>query len=201
VSIGIHEGFVIFSRHSGDLPERKKEVSWILLVVVLLNQELPWDLTSCVTIVTKQRVVVGEVDRESTQRQVIVAAEDRRRQRAEVYARIVETGVVEICHMMGMADTAQEEYCHVDIAAELGDRSCCRGSYSHCTQVSPAGIAGGCMSASDPYLVACPALPADDVRSSCRRRCFPPTRSSGWEEMRSERSGNEDIGKEYTDSH
>lgn len=111
----------------------------------------------------------GEVDRESRQRQVIVAAEDRRRQQAEAYARTVEIGAVEIYHMMGMADTAQEEYCHVDIEAELGDRSCCKGSCSHCTQASQAGTVGGCMIASYPYLVACPALPADDVHSSCRR--------------------------------
>jgi hypothetical protein len=141
-----------------------------------------------------------EVDRESRQRQVIAAVEDKR-QRAEVYARIVEIGAVEICHMMSMADTVQEEYCHVDIAAELGDRNCCMGSCNHCTQVSQAGIADGCMSVSYPYLAACPALPADDVHSSCQRRCFPPTRRSGWEEKRSERSGNEDIGKEYPDGH
>ena len=49
---------------------------------------------------------MGEVDRESKQRQVTVAAEDRRRQRAEVYAHIVEIGAVEICHKMDMADTA-----------------------------------------------------------------------------------------------
>jgi hypothetical protein len=168
------------------------------LAVVLAKQELSSDLTLCVTIVRRQRVAMGEVDRESRQLQVIVAAEDKRRQRAEVYASIVEIGAAGTCHTMDMADTAQEEYCHVDIAVELGDRSCCRGSCNHCTQASRAGIAGGCMSASYPYLVACPALPADDVRSSCRRRCFPPTRSSGWEEMR---SGNEDIGKEYPDGH
>jgi hypothetical protein len=46
--------------------------------VVLVKQELSWDLTSCVTIVRRQRVAVGEFDRESRQRQVIVAAEDRR---------------------------------------------------------------------------------------------------------------------------
>ncbi len=112
----------------------------------------------------------GEVDRESTQRQVIVAAEDKRRQQVEGYVCIVEREAAEISHMMGMADIAREECRHVDIAVELGDRSCCRGSCSHCRQASRADIAGDYMSASYPYLVACPALPADDVHSSCRRR-------------------------------
>ena len=76
------------------------------MVVLLLKQELSRGLTSCATIVRKRRIVVGEVDRESKQRQVTVAAEDRRRQRAEVYAHIVEIGAVEICHKMDMADTA-----------------------------------------------------------------------------------------------
>jgi hypothetical protein len=132
---------------------------------------------------------------------VIVAAEDRRRQRVEGYARIVETEVVEICHKMDMADTAQEEYRHVGIAAELGGRSCCRGSCSHCRQASLADTADDYMAVSYSYLVACHALPADDVRSSCRRGCFPPTRRSRWVEMRSERSGNEEISKEYAEGH
>jgi hypothetical protein len=107
---------------------------------------------------------------------VIVAAEDKRRRQAEGYARIVEREAVEICHMRRKADIVQEEYLHVDTAVEFEDRRCYMGSCSHCRRALLAGTAGDYMSASFPYLVACPALPADDVHSSCRRRCCPPTR-------------------------
>ena len=139
---------------------------------------------------------MGVFDMGSTQRQAIAAAEDKKKQQVEEYARIVEMEEVGICHMMGTAHTAQEEYRHVDIAAELEDRSCCRDSCNRCTQASPTGTVDDYTNVSYPYLVARPALPADDVHSSCRRRCFPPTRSPGWEEMRSERSGNEDVGRD-----
>jgi hypothetical protein len=195
------DDFAMLSRCSGYLLEVGKEFWLFSLVVVMAKQELSLGQASCVTTVRSLRVVMGEADRESTQLQAIVAAEDKKRQQVEGYARIVETEAAAICHMMGMADIVQEEYRHVDIVAELEDRSCCRDSCTHCRQASPAGIAGDYMSASFPYLVVCPALPADDVHSSCRRRCFPPTRSSGWEEMRSERSGNDDIGKMYTKGH
>lgn len=195
------DGVALFSRYTGYSLEVERK-SWLLLAAApLVEREQSWDLTSCVTIVRSLRVVVWEFDKELTQLQAIVAAENKRKHWVEGYARTVGTEAVVIYHMMGMADIVQEEYRHVDIEVEVEDRSCCTGSCSHCRQASLVGIAGDDMSASCPYLVACLALPADDVHSSCRRICFPPTRCSGRKEMRSERLGNKDLGRKCTECH
>jgi hypothetical protein len=110
------------------------------------------------------------------------AAAGRKTRQAGAWACTAEIAAAAICHMLDTVDMALEASPHVGKEAEPGDKMYCKGSCSHCIAVQPADTAVGCRGVSYSYRVVCPALPADDVHSSCQRGLIlhrPITRGGG----------------------
>jgi hypothetical protein len=135
----------------------------------------------------KQACVVVRVDMDLIQQLVIDVVEDMKRQQVEELVRIVEMEEV-ISHNF---DTGyiEEVPCRYTGTEEEEERSSCehyKGSRSHrycrLEALVVADTVADYMGAFDFHLdvdvdvveAACPALPAYDDRSSCRRGCYPP---------------------------